>query len=212
MSAVGPFERFQSAAELAVKMHETIDFNDPKNVGRYASGLRATGEYFISVQLQSMDEWSRSTWEIGPEGRARVAQDRRSLHLVYGGTPHRTEHAFGYWHLNDADEAYFRSFGELGEDLGTTCLVMRQPRPGDTDIFAWYCSGCLALLHASVYHSGDRHEGVRGFYAAEDAAVREFNGDPSLRRCRSCAAEHPLAYRASSEQNSLEEEAARATW
>lgn len=212
MTAVGPFERFQSAAELAVKMHETIDFQDPKNVGRFTGGLQATGEYFIAIQLQSMDEWSRTTWEIGPEGKVQIGDDRRVLHLIYGGTPHHTEHAFGYWHLNDADEAYFRSFGELGEDLGTTCAVMRQPRPGDTDIFAWYCQTCLALLYAHVYRSGDRHEGVRGFYAAEDAAVREFNGEGSLRRCKSCGAEHPLAYRASSEGNSPDEETARAIW
>ncbi len=212
MSVVGPFERFQSAAELAVKMHETIDLKDEKSRERFTGGLRATGEYFVAVQLQSMDDWSHSTWEIGPEGKVLVPQDRRVLHLIYGGTPHRTEHAFGYWHLNDADEAYFRSFGDLGEDLGTICTVMRQPRPGDNDMFAWYCMSCLTLLHAHVYHSGDRHEGVRGFYAAEDAAVREFNGTAELRRCRSCGIDHPLAYRASSEGNSPEEEAARAAW
>jgi hypothetical protein len=209
--SIGPFERVQSAAELAVKMHETIDFKDPDSLGRFATGLTATGEYFIGVQLQPMSEWARATWEIGPEGKVRVADDGRVLHLIYAGTPHRTEHAFGYWHVNDADEAYFRTFGELGKDHGTTCVVMRQPRQGDTDMFAWYCS-CLAMLHAHVYHSGDRHEGVRGFYRAEDAAVREFNADPALRHCKACGNEHPLAYRASSELNTREEEAARAAW
>lgn len=210
--SVGPFERVQTAAELAVRMHDTIDFRNEQSVSRYTSGLRATGEYFIAVQFQPMEEWSRMTWEIGPEGKIQVPQDRRSLHIIYSGTPHRTEHSFGYWHLYDADEAYFRSFGDTGQDLGTTAIVMRQPRAGDRDIFAWYCMSCLALLHAHVYRSGELRLGIPGFYDAEDAAVREFNADPELRRCKGCGTEHPLGYRASSEKNSPAEEAARATW
>lgn len=210
--AIGPFERVQSAAELAVKMHDTIDFRNEQSVSRYTSGLRATGEYFIAVQFQPMEEWSRATWEIGPEGKVQVPQDRRSLHIIYSGTPHRTEHSFGYWHIYDADEAYFRSFGDLGEDKGSIAIVMRQPRPEDRDIFAWYCLGCDTMLHAYVYRSGELRRGVTGFYEAEDAAVREFNADPALRRCKACEATHPLAYRASSTENTADEEAARAAW
>lgn len=209
---IGPMVVMQSPAELAAKMHDSVDFRDPAQAGRFMHGLTPTGEYFVALEMKPMDEWSNATWEIGPEGKVRVPQDRRSLHIVYSGTPHRTEHAAGYWHLNDADEIYFRTLGDMGEDVGTTALVMRQPRPGEVDIFAWYCENCLALLHAETFHSGDLREGPDGFYRAEDESVRKFNSDPSHRRCKACGAEHPLAYRAAPEKNSPEEEAARKLW
>jgi len=35
--------------------------------------------------------------------------------------------------------------GEYPEDPATRLLIMRYPRPGERDTFAWYCQQCCAL-------------------------------------------------------------------
>jgi len=87
---------------------------------------------------------------------------------------------------------------------------MRYPRPGERDMFAWYCEQCCAMMHCAVHQTG--RLGFETFWRAETDAVTEFNSDPTLRRCRNCGWEHPLGYRFMATKNSADEEAARLTW
>jgi RNase P subunit RPR2 len=87
---------------------------------------------------------------------------------------------------------------------------MRWPKPCERDMFAWYCKECVTLLYCHVHETGTH--GFETFWPAENEAVRTFNTEPKLRRCRNCGTEHPLGYRFMAHKNSPEEEAARQLW
>ena len=145
-----------------------------------------------------------------------VSPDRSDygMYVVSGGTPHHTTGMFGYWHINDVDEAYIRippASGDPADDM-TLIIMQRKPRPGEQDMFAWYCKNCLELLYCEVFDSGNLNEGFPGLWRAEHEAIRRFNADPTLRVCRECGTQHPLAYRFWAASNTPEEEAARALW
>jgi hypothetical protein len=198
-------------AELAQKMHENIDMTDPEDLKKYLTGFQVLGENFIGIRKRKLSDPTAKTYQIGPKGVIESRQEMAGMHVIYGGTPHHTRGTFGYWHINDVDEIYFR-MPSVEQDEITVCILMRVPKPGERDMFAWYCRECSTLLHCFVYPSGDKNEGIQGIWRAEAAAVAEFNGDPRLRRCIECGAEHPLGYRFWAPLNSPEEEAARAVW
>ena len=54
--------------------------------------------------------------------------------------------------------------------------------------------------------------GLPGFYAVEDQAFQEFNGEERLRICNSCGAVHPRAYSIFPQQDTPEERESRALW
>jgi hypothetical protein len=204
-------------AALAAKMHESVDLSDPKEVEKFNGfGFGSVGDTYIALRQSptaELLERSNGTLEIGPKGMVVPPRDDFGLHVVYSGTPHHTRHLFGYWHINDVDEAYVKIPGSGPEELGTLCIFMRHPRPGERDMFAWYCEECVTLLFCHVFDSGNTRPGdFIAVIQAEDEAIRTFNSDRSLRICKECGTEHPLAYRFWEPNNSAEEEAARALW
>lgn len=196
----------QSLAELALRMHETVDLTDERELRKYI-GFTPVGENFIGVRRRSTQALEDDVVEIGPNGIVAPRHDPFGIYVTYAGTPHHTRHLFGYWHINDVDEVYITVGGKTPEEEGTRIILMRQPRPGEQDMFAWYCERCVVLLYSFVYDTGNL--GFQGFWRAEDEAVRTFNGDPKLRTCPSCGAVHGLGYRYMANKNTADEEAAR---
>ncbi|MFI5265883.1 MAG: hypothetical protein ACHQ7M_00755 [Chloroflexota bacterium] len=198
-----------SLAELALRMHEKIDLTDEKSVKKYL-GFTPVGENLIGVRQRSTKHMEDDTLEFGPGGIKQVKKDPLGLYVIFGGTPHHTRHIFGYWHINDVDELYLTIGGEQPDDPASRILIMRNPQPGERDMFAWYCEQCCLLLHCAVHETG--RLGFETFWRAETEAVSEFNADPKLRRCANCGWEHPLAYRYMASKNTPQEEAARQGW
>jgi hypothetical protein len=196
----------QSLAELALKMHESVDLADEREVRKFL-GFAPVGENLVGVRRRATKLMEEDSFEIGPQGIIAPRRDPFGLYVILGGTPHHTRHLFGYWHINDVDEVYITVGGKAPEDEATRIIFMRNPRPGERDMFAWYCERCVTLLYCSVYATGDL--GFHGFWRAEDEAVRTFNSDPKLRTCPTCGAEHPLGYRYMANKNTPEEETAR---
>jgi hypothetical protein len=196
----------QSLAELALRMHASVDLNDEREVKKFL-GFVPVGENLIGIRRRATSLMEEDALEIGPSGIVSPRHDPFGLYIVYGGTPHHTRHLFGYWHINDVDEVYLTVGGKSPEDEATRIIFMRHPRSGERDMFAWYCERCVTLLHCFVHATGDR--GFSGFWRAEDEAVTTFNRDRQLRTCPTCGAEHPLAYRYMANKNTPDEERAR---
>jgi hypothetical protein len=197
----------QSLAELALKMHESVDLADERELRKFL-GFAPVGENLVGVRRRATKLMEEDSFEIGPQGIIAPRRDSFGLYVILGGTPHHTRHLFGYWHINDVDEVYITVGGKAPEDEATRIIFMRNPRTGERDMFAWYCERCVTLLYCSVYATGDL--GFPGFWRAEDEAVRTFNSDPQLRTCPTCGVEHPLGYRYMANKNTPEEETARA--
>lgn len=201
-----------SMAELAVQMHANIDLTNEEEIQEYLHGFGRSGENFIGVRRRPARSIESAHLEIGPNGIVQPARKEFGLYITYGGTPHHSRHVFGYWHINDVDEIVFTIPGKTPDDDATNILLMRAPKPGEQELFAWYCLACATLLHAVVFDSGNLNGGFPALARAESHAVRTFNSEPALRVCQCCGTEHPLAYRFWPAANTPEEEAARALW
>jgi hypothetical protein len=198
-----------SLAELALRMHESVDLTDDKEVKKYI-GFTRNGENLIGIRKRATRLMQEDALEIGPGGIIRPRRDPFGFYIIYSGTPHHTCSLFGYWHINDVDEVYITVGGKNPEDEATRILMMRYPNPGERDMFSWYCQQCVTLLYCHVHPTGDL--GFETFWKAESEAVTIFNTDPKLRRCSNCGAEHPLGYRFMANKNSPAEELARKSW
>lgn len=197
----------RSLAELALKMHESVDLTDEHDLRKFM-GFTPVGENLVGIRRRATKLMEEDVLEIGPKGIVAPRHDPFGLYVILGGTPHHTRHLFGYWHINDVDEVLITIGGKAPDDEATRILMMRYPRPGERDMFAWYCERCVTLLYCFVYETG--RLGFQGFWRAEDEAVRTFNSDPKLRTCPTCGAEHPLGYRYMAHKNAPAEESARA--
>jgi hypothetical protein len=198
----------KSLAELAVRMHETVDLRDERELKKFM-GFTPVGENLIGIRrIRAPGKDSHGLLEIGPNGIQEPPRDHCGIHVVYGGTPHHSPRQFGYWHINDVDEVYLRVPDDAPSDIVTHVLLMRLPRAGERDMFAWYCMRCVTLLYCHIFDSG--RLGWGGFWRAEDQAVETFNGESKLRVCLECGWESPLGYRGLPGKNRPEEEAVRA--
>lgn len=199
----------QSLAELALKMHESVDLTDEREVKKFM-GFTPVGENLIGVRRRATKLMEDDALEIGPSGIVSPRRDPFGLYIIYSGTPHHTCNLFGYWHINDVDEVYLTVGGKNPDDEATRLILMRYPKPGERDMFAWYCRECVTLLYCFVHDTGTL--GFETFWRAESEAVHVFNSNATLRRCKNCDSEHPLGYRFMANKNSAAEEAARTMW
>jgi hypothetical protein len=196
----------RSLADLALRMHESVDLNSERDLRKYL-GFTPVGENLVGIRRRATKLMEEDSLEIGPQGIVTPRRDPYGMYVILSGTPHHTRHLFGYWHINDVDEVMITIGGMTPEDEATRILLMRNPRPGERDMFAWYCERCVTLLHCFVYDTGNL--GFQGFWRAEDEAVKTFNNTRQLRICPTCGAEHPLGFRYMANKNTAEEEAAR---
>ncbi|WP_321794914.1 hypothetical protein [Caballeronia sp. J97] len=151
---------------------------------------------------------TRKNFEIGPNGVLEVPRHPFSIHVTRAGTPHHAQHVFGYWHINDKDEIVLTLPPDDAQP-GRVIIVMGKPKGRETDRFAWYCEKCVTLLFMRELRSG---EDFRKFWAAEVAAVREYNSNPKNQLCPDCGHNNPLGYSAMQPVDKPEERAARLQW
>jgi len=204
-------------ADMAKRMHEYVDLTDMDAIEKFnGTGFNLIGENYYSVRPVPpawLAQVAEDVLEIGPKGIVSCPTET-IMQVTFGGTPHHVRHQFGYWHINDVDEVMLWQYGKTPEDQATVFLMMRAPRPGERDMFAWYCEKCLNLLYCSVYDSGNKvDDGWDGVMAAERVAIDIFNNDQDLRICKECGAEHPLGYSSDWDLDAAPEEVeARWAW
>lgn len=180
-----------------------------KDVGDNVVGIRSIeratvadyGQKAVPVALPAV----RKNYEIGPQGMVEVPRTPFSMHVTLAGTPHRTQHVFGYWHINDKDEIII-PLPPDGDRPGRVLIVMGKPTANETDRFAWYCEKCLTLLF--LRESTD----FSTFWKTEQAAVQAYNADPHHQVCPSCGYKNPLGYSAMQQSDTPEQRAARFQW
>jgi hypothetical protein len=148
--------------------------------------------------------------ELGPNGVNPVELLPMRVHVTTGGTPHRVEHSFGFWHINDMDELYLPLPSPPGDPLGHFLVIMQTPTGKEGESFAWYCQKCLTILFEHHYHTGKF--GLQGFWKAEDIAIAAYNADTRKRTCPECGHVNPLGYSWNTAKDSPEQRAARAIW
>jgi hypothetical protein len=180
-----------------------------KDIGDIVLGIRTIerdtvaeyGKKAMPVSLPAI----RKNYELGPNGVVEVPRIPYSAHVTRAGTPHRTQHVFGYWHINDKDEIIIPLPPE-GDRPGRVLIIQGKPSGKEADRFAWYCDHCLSLLY--MRESTD----FSTFWAAEMAAVRGYNANPENQVCPSCGHKNPLGYSGMQTADRPEERAARFVW
>jgi len=200
-----------------------VNLADPEKIKEF------TGKYFnsdhgMAIQLRVLEYGARppAMVEMGPEGPAAWTEDftEPGMHIVCAGTPHRTPFRYGYWHKGCVDEVFIWQ-PPAPDRTGFLIVLERQRGAGDTDSFQWYCQHCNELLYSVVTESGnavvESGDPAGWFDATVEGIIRgvdEFNGDPALRVCRKCQAEHPLAYHLPIDAfpHTEEQESARDVW
>lgn len=164
-------------------------------------GVAELGQKSVPIALPAI----RANYEIGPHGVVEVPRLPFSMHVTRAGTPHRTKHVFGYWHINDKDELIM-PLPPDGDLPARVLIIMGHPKGNETDRFAWYCDKCLTLLFMA--ESND----FNTFWSTEMAAVRAYNADPKKQICPCCGHKNPLGYSGMQVLDRPDERNARFQW
>lgn len=185
-----------------------VDMLDDDAPLRYRSFF-PVGEMLIGLRFHENDP-SRVGMRTGNtlkiiNGRIAV-EPRRHMMFTPPLVPHRSEHIYGFWHINDEQELAMNL--TLSETRRVTVLVEGFPKRGRRDRFAWFCTSCLNPLYMREVETG--RVGLPGFYAVEEDAFAVFNGDEQLRTCRRCGTVHPHAYSIFNWNDTAQQKAARA--
>ena len=147
---------------------------------------------------------------LTPDGIASKQHKGLKMHITPGGVPHRVEHGFGFWHINDMDELYLPIPPREGEEFGHFIVMMQKPTELEGESFAQYCQNCLTILYERRFDHGKL--GFSEFYRAERDSVLTYNGDAKLRHCPECGHDNPLAYSSNVVKDTPEQAEARRLW
>ena len=199
------------------KIMDDWDYLDEKVVKQFVS-WKEVGQNVIGIRRREITlheiidpvKGDFNSITMAPEGLIAKKHKRLKMHITPGGVPHRVEHSFGFWHVNDMDELYLPVPAREGETLGHFIVLMQTPSGRDTESFAQFCQKCLTMLHELCYESG--RYGLAGMHAAEDEAIRQYNADPKLRHCPECGHDNPLGYVYQVAKDTPETAAARLLW
>lgn len=118
-----------------------------------------------------------------------IVQPGKAIGFVPAGAPHHLTQDYGWWHVNDTEELYLPVPLVNGK---LAFVILESTFPERWDYFQWYCLKCYTFLHERKVNTG--RVGMEGYWAAESAAVKEFNEDLERRTCPSCKTLHPPAY------------------
>jgi len=193
------------------------DFLEEKIVKKFTTwqevGSNIIGIRRRTITLKEIVDPRKGTFNsvtMTPDGLISKNHKALKMHVTPGGVPHRVEHSFGFWHVNDMDELYLPLPSRPGEDLGHFIVVMQTPTENEGESFAWYCQQCLTMLHEHYFATGKL--GFSNLWHAEREAVGGYNADPKLRRCPECGHDNPLAYCSNVVKDSPEQAEARRLW
>lgn len=200
------------------KVMEDWDFFQDKIIGRFSTFM-PEGQNILGLRRRNTGDGQQvdpkkgvigQHLELGPAGVVPIHFSPMNLHVTLGGTPHHTEHNYGYWHVNDMDELSLKVPNPDPNQLGYALLCMGNPGPGESDRFVWYCDACLTLMYERQYQTGER--GFFGFWKAERDAVNSYNADPQNQVCQECGHVNPKAYCWNAAKDTPDESAARRAW
>ena len=200
------------------KIMDDWDFFEDKVIGHFST-FKAAGQNIYGIRKRDIDARQvidprkgaiSEHYELSPAGLSAWHHAALKLHITAAGTPHRVSHNFGYWHINDMDELYLPLPKQAPDEPAFFVVCMGNPKPGDGDIFAWYCTECLTLLFERRYETGTL--GFDGFWRAERDAVRDYNADAANQLCPECGHVNFKGYRWNAGLDSEEERAARRQW
>lgn len=209
--------------EPVEKIADDWDFLDEKIIRKFA-GFRPVGDNIYGIRAISHDTAegfgdgrkgttdlvkTRKNFEIGPQGVVEVARTPFVIHVTRAGTPHHTQHMFGYWHINDKDEIII-TVPPNGTTPAHVLIVMGTPVGNECDRIAWYCERCTGLVFMREYVTGTA--GFQGFWPWERATIAEYNGEARNRICPECGHANPLGYSGFMQHDTPAEREARKMW
>jgi hypothetical protein len=202
------------------KVVDDWDYLSERVVQRFLGKFRPEGDSVIGVRriMPTLEDAerpldlvkTRRNFEIGPAGRVQVARDPLTVHVTTSGTPHHTEHLFGYWHINDKDEIILPLPPVSPDKPGHLLIIMGRPTGKETDRVAWYCERCTALVFMRELVTGD--VGFQHFWRWEHSAVVEYNASVENRTCPECRHVNPHGYTAFSNMDDENMRSARKEW
>jgi hypothetical protein len=179
---------------------EDWDYLQEKVIGRFST-FGPEGQNIYGIRQRTIGDGTvidprkgavSAHYELGPDGLHVWQHSALKLHITLSGVPHRVQHNFGYWHINDMDELYLPLPSPEPDVPGYFLICMGNPGAGETDRFAWYCSECFTLMFERQFQTGDK--GFAGFWKAERDAVSVFNSDPRHQVCPECGHVNPKGY------------------
>jgi hypothetical protein len=205
-------ESFDLMAEFAGRRAAmmTMDLMSEESKLRYRS-FYPCGDMLIGLRYHEPNP-DRKAFKMGRslkiiDGKI-VAEQRSDVMFTPPKMPHHSEHVYGFWHINEAQEMALNL--KLDNDRRLTVLVEGFPEYGRIDRFAWYCLKCVTPLFMTQVET--RRVGLAGYYAAQEDAFDAFNNDAALRTCPSCGEVHPTAYSIFPWKDSPAEREARELW
>jgi hypothetical protein len=205
-------------AEPIEKIADDWDFFEDKIVGKF-TGFRTVGQNIYGIRRRMITRTEivdprkgnySEALEMGPKGVQTIHFEPMRVHVTTGGTPHRVQHSFGFWHINDMDELYLPLPRMPGDEFGHFLVIMQTPTGNEGESWAWYCSNCLTMLHEYHYNTG--RYGLEGFWKAEGIAIGEYNRDVKNRTCPECGTVNPLGYSWNSAKDTADQKRAREIW
>lgn len=199
------------------KIADDWDFLEEKVAAKFST-FREFGQNIYGIRRRNVSrtevvdlkKGKFSSLLLGPQGIVGTGRNPLHFHITTAGTPHRIPHSLGYWHINDMDELYLPVPGVGDDSLGYFLVIMQTPKGSEGESFAWYCEKCVTMLYEVHYHSGEL--GLKGFWRAEENAVRSYNSDAAQRTCPECGHVNPFGYVWNTAKDTEEERAARALW
>lgn len=164
------------------------------------------GHYWLWNASFPPEQGTGAVLQNRPEGIVQFNPQRYGLHHIPAGIAHQMSHVFGYWFSADADRLWICA---PGKDRVYRALISG----GMTGVhregtFSWFCPQCAERLHSRQYP----FSGLTSFRLAEKEVIQAFNRERSLRVCRKCGFEHPVAYGFSPREDGPQEGASRKTW
>lgn len=202
------------------KVVDDWDYLSERVVSRFLGEFRPEGDSVFGVRhivptlgdrQRGLDlVQTRRNFEIGPAGRIEVARDPLTVHVTASGTPHRTEHAFGYWHINDKDEIILPLPAVSPDKPAHLLIIMGRPTGKECDRIGWYCEQCTSLVFMRELVSGE--VGFEHFWPWEHATVAEYNSSVENRTCPECGHVNRHGYTGFSTDDDEVMRAARKEW
>ena len=199
------------------KIVEDWDFLEDQIVKKFTS-WQSVGDNLMGIRrrkitLQEVIDPKKGKFNsisLTPDGLISKQHKGLKLHITPGGVPHRVEHGFGFWHINDMDELYLPIPPRAGEEFGHFIVMMQKPAENEGESFAQYCQVCLTLIYERRFDHG--RLGFSEFYRAERDSVLTYNANAKLRLCPECGHDNPLAYSSNVVKDTPEQAEARRLW
>jgi ribosomal protein S27AE len=202
------------------KVVDDWDFLNERVIQRYMGKFVPTGDSVIGVRrtVPSLEDGgrpldmvpTRRNFEIGPNGVVQVAREPLTVHVTASGTPHHTEHLFGYWHINDKDEIILPLPPVSDERPAHLLIIMGRPTGKETDRIAFYCERCTALVFMRELITGNY--AFQHFWRWERESVDEYNSSEQNRTCPECGHVNFHGYTAFPTQDDENMRKARRAW